>query len=248
MSKLISILNLIAIVIVIYWNYYTAAYGYNGNDVGSMSDKFGNLFTPAGYAFSIWGLIFLSLIALSGYMLKTVWTDNKENKWIPKIGWSLLVAYIGTGVWTWAWLSELTGLSVLIMISILIALLYTLHQVIQLPVHRWLVRFPIAIYSGWISVAIIANISAHLSRSDWHPLLSEINWTLLMIIVATVINIYVVRWKGVKAYGTVGAWALLAISLRHWDLIPSIQWTALACFAAIVLTIIRTLIPNHKSI
>ena len=248
MSKLISILNLIAIVMVIYWNYYTAAYGYNGNDVGSMSDKFGNLFTPAGYAFSIWGLIFLSLIALSGYMLKTVWTDNKENKWIPKIGWSLLVAYIGTGVWTWAWLSELTGLSVLIMISILIALLYTLHQVIQLPVHRWWVRFPIAIYTGWISVAIIANISAHLSRSDWHPLLSEINWTLLMIIVATVINIYVVRWKGVKAYGAVGAWALLAISLRHWDLIPSIQWTALACFAAIVLTIIRTLIPNHKSI
>jgi len=248
MNKLISIINLLAVIAIIYWNYYTVAVGFNGNDVGSLSDKYGNLFTPASYAFSIWGVIFLGLIAITSYMVKTAWSEEKENTWIPKIGWSLLLANIGNGLWTWAWLSEMTGLSVCIMVIILLSLLYTLHLTIQLSVHRWLVRLPIALYAGWISVATIANIAAHLNQFDWHPLLGEINWTLLMIVIATVINIYVVKWKGVKAYGAVGAWALLAVSLRHWELIPIIQWTALAGFAAIVLSIIRSSIPNNKSV
>jgi len=179
---------------------------------------------------------------------KTAWSEKKESTWLLNIGWSLLIANIGNGIWTWAWLSEMTGLSVSIMFIILLSLLYTLHQTIQQPVHRWLVRLPIALYTGWISVAITANIAAHLNQFEWHPLLGEINWTLLMIVTATLINIYVVKWKGINAFGAVGAWALLAISLRHWELIPIIQWTALAGFAAIVLSIIKSLIPKIKSV
>jgi len=248
MNKLLSIINLLAVFAIIYWNYYTIAVGFNGNDVGSLSDKYGNLFTPASYAFSIWGVIFLSLIAITVFMVKTAWSEKKESTWLPNIGWSLLIANIGNGIWTWAWLSEMTGLSVCIMFIILLSLLYALHQTIQQPVHRWLVRLPIALYTGWISVAITANIAAHLNQFEWHPLLGEINWTLLMIVTATLINIYVVKWKGVNAFGAVGAWALLAISLKHWELIPIIQWTALAGFAAIVLSIIKSLIPKIKSV
>ena len=248
MNKLLSIINLLAVFAIIYWNYYTIAVGFNGNDVGSLSDKYGNLFTPASYAFSIWAVIFLGLIAITVFMVKTAWSEKKESTWLLNIGWSLLIANIGNGIWTWAWLSEMTGLSVSIMFIILLSLLYTLHQTIQQPVHRWLVRLPIALYTGWISVAITANIAAHLNQFEWHPLLGEINWTLLMIVTATLINIYVVKWKGVNAFGAVGAWALLAISLKHWELIPIIQWTALAGFAAIVLSIIKSLIPKIKSV
>ena len=248
MNKLLSIINLLAVFAIIYWNYYTIAVGFNGNDVGSLSDKYGNLFTPASYAFSIWAVIFLGLIAITVFMVKTAWSEKKESTWLLNIGWSLLIANIGNGIWTWAWLSEMTGLSVSIMFIILLSLLYTLHQTIQQPVHRWLVRLPIALYTGWISVAITANIAAHLNQFEWHPLLGEINWTLLMIVTATLINIYVVKWKGINAFGAVGACALLAISLRHWELIPIIQWTALAGFAAIVLSIIKSLIPKIKSV
>ena len=247
MNKLISILNVIVVVMIIYWNYYTAAVGYNGNDIGQLSDKYGNLFTPASYAFSIWGVIFLGLIAVTGYMLITAWKESKGSQWISKIGWSLLIANISNGLWTWVWLLEMTGLSVCVMLVILMALLYTLRQVIEMPVHRWLVRLPIGLYAGWISVAIIANFAAHLNRYGWHPLLGEINWTLLMIVIATIVNIYVVRWKGIKSYGMVGAWALLAVSLRHWELIPIIQWTALVGSGAIVLSILRSFIANQKT-
>ena len=102
MNKLLSIINLLAVFAIIYWNYYTIAVGFNGNDVGSLSDKYGNLFTPASYAFSIWGVIFLSLIAITVFMVKTAWSEKKESTWLLNIGWSLLIANIGNGIWTWA--------------------------------------------------------------------------------------------------------------------------------------------------
>lgn len=247
MNKLISLINIVVVLIIIYWNYYTSVVGFNGNDVGSLSDKYGNLFTPAGYAFSIWGVIFIALIAISVYMLKAAWNENIDSSWIPKIGYSLIIANICNGFWVWAWLSEMAGLSVCIMIGILLSLLYTLHQTIQNPVHDWLVKWPVALYSGWISVAIIANVAAYLNQFEWHPVLGEINWTLLMIIIATLINIYMVRWKGVKTFGWVGVWALLAISLRHWDLLPIIQWTSLVCSLAVIFSIVRSSIPEIKS-
>ena len=43
-------------------------------------------------------------------MVKVAFAEKEENTWIPKIGWSLLIANIGNGLWTWAWLSELTWL------------------------------------------------------------------------------------------------------------------------------------------
>src|SRR5210317_1251869 len=39
----------------------------NGITTGELSDYYGNLFTPAGYVFSIWGLIYLLLAVFSYY-------------------------------------------------------------------------------------------------------------------------------------------------------------------------------------
>jgi len=243
-KKLLAALNLLVVIAIIYWNYYTAAVGYNGNDIGELSDKYGNLFTPASYAFSIWGLIFIGLIALTGYMVYSAWNKNDNNHWIDSIGWSLLLANICNGLWTYFWLMEKTGVSVIVMFCILTLLLYTLNKIIATDAHTWLVKVPVGIYTGWISVASIANTAAHLNKSDWHPLLGEINWTLAMIIIATIINIYMVRVKRVRSYGAIGVWALLAVSLRHWELVPILQWTALACAVAIALTIVRASIPS----
>ncbi|MCB0053594.1 MAG: hypothetical protein KDE24_29085 [Caldilinea sp.] len=35
----------------------------NGQSTGEISDRFPSLFTPAGYVFSIWGVIYLGLLA-----------------------------------------------------------------------------------------------------------------------------------------------------------------------------------------
>lgn len=247
MNKILASLNFIVVIAIIYWNYYTAAVGFNGNDIGALSDKYGNLFTPASYAFSIWGLIFFGLIVITGYMIWSAWSKSANDGWVSQLGWSLLLANICNGLWTYVWLMEMTGASVLVMLCILGLLLYTMNTMLSIDVSRWMVKVPIGIYSGWISVATIANMAAHLNKDDWHPLLGEINWTLAMIVIAAVINIYVVRWKGVRSYGAIGIWALVAVSLRHWDLLPIVQWTALICALSIGVAILRTSLSLSKT-
>tara|TARA_R110001632_G_scaffold10350_12_gene38478 strand:+ start:86 stop:499 length:414 start_codon:yes stop_codon:yes gene_type:complete len=76
--------------------------------------------------------------------------------------------------------------------------------------------WPICFYSGWISVATIANISAFLSKLDWNGgVLSEQAWTINMIVAATVINLLMIWKRNMREFALVGIWALFAIYVRH---------------------------------
>ena len=86
MKKTYALVNLIVIIGLIAWNYIANSAGINGNTIGSLSDQYVNLFTPAGYAFSIWGIIFLMLIAHGIYQIKKAWIDKSGDNFIAKIG------------------------------------------------------------------------------------------------------------------------------------------------------------------
>lgn len=250
MNKIIAIINAIILAIAIYWNYYTASVGYKGKSIGELSDKYYNLFTPADYAFSIWGLIFLGLIISAIYLIKNSTLGNTEDQYVSKIGAGLIVANIGNILWTWAWLEEYTGLSVVIMTGILLSLLYTVNQSIKAhhegPSINRIIHSSIGLYAGWISVAIIANIAAHLNKNGWQPFITETHWTILMMIIATLIFNYMVSSKKVISFGLVGIWALTAISIRHWDSNMSIKIVALISAITIAFNIIASLLSANK--
>ena len=65
MQKKLSIINLISVVLVIAVNYMSQTLRINDTTIGEISQRYSNLFTPASYAFAIWGLIFLGLMAYS---------------------------------------------------------------------------------------------------------------------------------------------------------------------------------------
>jgi hypothetical protein len=64
-AKLLSAANLIITLLLIYWNYLSNTGFIDGKTIGNVSDKYSSLFTPAGYAFSIWGIIFIGLVAFA---------------------------------------------------------------------------------------------------------------------------------------------------------------------------------------
>lgn len=243
MKKLYAITNTLIIVLVIFWNYYSNTGTINGQSVGDLSDKYGNLFTPAGYAFAIWGVIFLALIAFAIYQLKLAFTDGKHSDTILQVGPWLAIANIGNGTWLWFWLHEQLGISVIIMIVILVSLLIT---IIKLNMERWdaplgvivFVWWPICIYSGWISVALIANVAAWITQIGWDGgILSEIQWTIVMISVAGLLNLFMIYTRNMREFAGVGVWALIAIAVRHWGEIPSVQWVALTWAIVVFATI-----------
>jgi len=240
--KIYAILNMLVLVAIIFWNYWINAKGLNGNTMSSLSDEYINLFTPAAYAFSIWGIIFLALFAQALFFLKRAFSSTLNSDFLDQVGPFLLLTNIGNGAWIYFWLMEMTGISVLVMLGILTCLVTI---IIRTNMERWdapratifWLWWPICLYSGWIAVATIANISAYLGKNNWSGLgISELNWAVIMIVVAVLLNIFMVISRNMREFSLVGVWALIGIALRHWDEIPVLQYAAL--IGAVLLLIV----------
>ena len=228
-----AIANATVLMLVIYWNYYANAQGINENSVGSLSDQYSNYFTPSGYAFSIWGLIYIALTINAVYLLRCAFR-NTEAELINTMSPLLIVANIGNAIWIWLWLIERTGLSVLIMLVILVSLLINVIRLnlgvseTSKTIKRW-AWWPASLYAGWITVATVANISAYLAKNNWQFGLHEMNWAITMIIISTAIYAFVLIKRNMITFSLVGVWAILAIAMRHWNTVPILPWVALSC-------------------
>ena len=234
MKKLLAILNLISIIALIFWNYYINTKGINGNTVGTLSDEYSNLFTPAGYAFSIWGIIFLGLLLHGIYQVYGVFSNRNDYEVVTRMGFWLLLANLANCAWLWFWLTERTGQTIFIMLFILSALLMVVFKlkmqkgIVPVSVYRW-TWIPISLYAGWITVATVANFSAYLAKIGWTGGWEEMSWAIVMIAVATAVNLLVLFSRNMPVYAGVGVWALVAIAVRHWNVNVVLQWMALSC-------------------
>ena len=233
-NKIYALINLLSVVAVIYINYYSVLFGINGNTVGSLSNRYDNLFTPASFAFSIWGIIFLSMIVFAIYQVIDTFFMKKNLDTYSQIGIRFFIANVCNCSWVFVWLNEWTGVSVLVMMVMLFCLLSMVLQANRTSVFSSAARsafiwFPIMIYAGWINVAMVANISAYLSKLGWEGgFLSESQWAIALILIATLLNLAVLFKKGFWQFAIVGIWALFAIYSRH-----QVNFTQIATVAAI---------------
>ncbi len=234
-------------------NYYTNVAGINGNTVGSLSGEYDNHFTPAGYAFSIWGIIFIALLFHAYYQIRKAFFDDANAGFLEDLGPWLIVANLGNMAWLFAWLYEYTGLSVIIMAIILFSLI---KAMLNLNMQRWDAPFktirwiwwPIVIYAGWITVAMVANVSAYLAKIGWSAVFEEQTWAMIMIVVATAVNLFILVTRSAREFVVVGIWAIWSIAQRFWDVEPGIQWTAVVCCAVLFVAINIHAFINRKTL
>lgn len=230
MKKFYAILNTLVILAVIFWNYWSNTGNIGGKTVGELSDEYANLFTPAGYAFAIWGIIFLALIVFGINQLRLAFTNAEHSETILQVGPWLTIANLGNAAWLWFWLNEQTGVSVLVMLVILFSLI---QIIVRTNMERWdapasviaFVWWPICGYSGWIAVATIANIAAYLAKIGWVAIFSEQVWAIIMVSVAGILNLIMLYTRSMREFAAIGVWAITAIAVRHWGQIPVLQWT-----------------------
>lgn len=251
-QQTLSILNMGAVLFTIGINYFSQLYTINGNRVSDMSNKYSNLFTPAGYAFAIWGIIFLALFTFAGFQIYRTFVRKKKFDFISQVGLWFIIANVGTGLWVVVWLYDYTLVSVLIMLVILFSLI---KIVVNTNMERWRAPaktimfgwWPISIFAGWISVATIANIAAYLSKIGWSGgFLTPIDWTIVMIVVATLLNLVLIYTRGMREFAVVGVWALIAIYVRHQNSYESIAMTALVGAAFIFISVFVHAFMNRK--
>jgi hypothetical protein len=97
MKRFYAILNLIVVIAVIGWNFLSNTGEINGKSVGEVSDDLLNLFTPAGYAFAIWGIIFLGLLVNGIYQVKVAYGNDAEKQKSQLGQWSLDLVLVKRG-------------------------------------------------------------------------------------------------------------------------------------------------------
>lgn len=222
MKKTLHILNGIALVITIVINYVSNAGMLNGKTIGEVSDGLQTLFTPAGYAFSIWGFIYLLLIGFVFYQGKSLFKNNHQaDDLVLKIGWWFIISCIANSTWVIVWIYGATGISCLF----ILLLLFSLMQIIfrcnfnleNKPSKQSLfTSSPFIFYAGWVTVASIANVSTYLVKINWDGFgISSDTWAIIMIAIAVVINILAVIKKNLWEFAFIGAWALIAIGVRN---------------------------------
>jgi hypothetical protein len=223
---MLKVANVIGFLVTIIVNGAANAIPLNGITTGELSDKYGNFFTPAGYVFSIWGVIYI-LLAVFTYYQYTV--DDEELH--EKIGWLFVMSCLFNSVWIFLWHYEYLVLSLFAMIGLLVSLIliYTrldVGRVDVTPKKRNMVHTTFSVYLGWITVAPIANVAAVLVSLGWESYnVTAIYATSAMILIALIITVLNIHLRGDVAYAAVLVWALGGIvqkQINTW-LIP---WVA----------------------
>ncbi len=250
MKKPLLILNIVALVATIIVNYLSNTGYFNGETMSSVSGRYENIFTPAGYAFSIWGLIYLSLLGFLIYQVRLSVHDQQND--INAIGAWFIISCIANSAWVVAWLYDQIGLSVLLMII----LFFSLAQIVirlniatkNAPLPRsLLVYLPFSIYIGWISVALIANIAAWLTKISWNGWgISESSWAVIMIIIAGLVNLFVLWKRNMGMFAITGGWALAAIAVANWDTASTVATVAIATAVVLILSVLIHAFAGRK--
>jgi hypothetical protein len=235
-----QIVNVVVTVAVIIVNILANALPLNGLDTGEISDRFDIYFVPAGYVFSIWGLIYLGLIAFTIFQALPA---QRDSAFLDHIGY--LYAFSGAAniVWLFLWHYEVFTLTLLAMLAILGSLtaIYVRLKVGREKVsaqERWLVHVPFSVYLGWISVATVANTTQLLYYLNWGGwgIAPEV-WAAVMLVVAAAIALTGNLARGDVAYNLVFVWAYVGIAVKHADT-PTVSWTAWILAAVIAVMLI----------
>ncbi len=240
-------LNFLAVLGTIAINGLANALPLNGLTTGEISDRFAVYFVPAGYVFSIWGLIYLALLAFGIYQLLPSQRDNPN---LVKIGYLFLGSSLANVAWLLFWHYELFPLTLVAMLSLLgfliaIYLRLNVGRSMVSKADKWFVHIPFSIYLGWITVATIANITSFLYWINWSGWgISPEIWTVIMLTAAVVIATLISLTRGDIAYLLVLVWALSGIAIKHVDtsIVANSAWVAtFLIFVLIGVAIIRNM-------
>ncbi|MBD2120713.1 tryptophan-rich sensory protein [Trichocoleus sp. FACHB-262] len=235
----LAIATLVAIVATLLVNALSNFFPIAGLNIGAVANTIlgGVQITPANYAFAIWGLIYLGLIAYGVYQLGPA---QRQEATLRRASALLIVACLAQIAWVYLFTLQLFWPSVAAMLVILLPLIgayLQLHDGGQVSRDRkWLAHIPFSIYLGWISVATIVNVASALYSSGWDRWgLSPTSWTVTMLVVATIIGALVAIRRADIAFTSVFIWAFVAIAVRQ---LANSAITATAIGGAIVMAVL----------
>jgi len=246
-SALLKWLNIVAFALTVLVNGLAGSTTIiGGKNTAQISNANPTLITPAGYVFSIWGVIY---ILLGIFVVFQALPSEKGKDYEKSIGWLFVLSSIFNIAWLFLWQFEYLSLSVVLMFLLLASLIsiYLRLSIGKSKVgfrEKLAIHLPFSVYLGWITIASIANVAVTLVSVNWDGFgISPETWATLIIIVALLITMLVLATRKDIAYGLVIIWALVGIAAGqsgNQNIVTLAEASAIIVLIALAATILLT--------
>jgi benzodiazapine receptor len=252
---LFQVLNIITVISVIIINILANALPIFNVNTGQVSDAYPNFFTPAGYVFSIWFIIYLQAIIFLIYQGRS---SQRSEEYLQKIN----IFYFLSGLANIGWIFVfhysyaymvanppffLLSVVLLILVFLMLLLVYLRLGIGIEAVTRNVkltVQLHFSVYLGWISVATIAGLASAINiLVPAIPLEIQHIATAAMLFVAVLLTLLMLYLRRDYGFALVVLWAAIGIGVK-WLTIPVILYSSIA--TVIILVIGLILIPYLK--
>ncbi|MEO8396557.1 MAG: TspO/MBR family protein [Chloroflexota bacterium] len=244
-----QLLVLIAAVVTIAFNGLSQALPIGGRTSADISNAYSTYFTPANYAFAIWGVIYALLLAYGIYQALPA---QRENPNARKIAWLFILSCLLNCLWITLFQYDQILMSLLVIVGFLLSLIgiYMRLDVGRANVSaadRWLLHLPFSVYLGWLCVATIANVSVLGVSQNWGDLLgiAAPSWAAIMVGVATLLGLILIITRRDVGLVLVFVWAFAAI-IQKQSATPVVTTTALVAEIVLVVSLGVSLLMNRR--
>lgn len=238
-DKLLQFLVVLSTIVMIALNGLAATGVLGGRNTGEVSDKFSTPITPPGFAFSIWSVIYIGIIAFS--LFQALPSKRETFRSVRLI---YILSCAANALWLYVWALAYDTPALMVLCQLLISSLLVTLGVINVRLQAsgtagdyWLVKVPFGIYFGWVTAANILNLTIMLIalRPEWKDIGPTADYIgAALMVVAGTLGV-IVRFAIRNYFYPLGiAWATLTIALGHSSQKP-VMVSAVAAFVACVI-------------
>jgi hypothetical protein len=188
-----------------------------GGSVGAVARS---LYTPvlaAGFAFMIWAPIYAGFLVYAGYQLLPAQRGRGIHR---RTGWWTAVSAVLNALWVVTFSGRVILLAELLLVALLVVLAVVFGRLSRDAaadrVERAAFRGPIALYTGWVSMAIVLGTAA---TGVWAGLpganaLAAIAAVVVLLAAAGIVAWVALSGTAVVPYTAAVVWALIGIALN----------------------------------
>lgn len=218
-----------------------------GSTVGENATNYDVLFMPAGYAFMIWGFIYL---LLGIFVIWQILPENRDNKYVDRLGWAFPISCACNVLWLIVWQFNLLILSMIAMTCLLISLfkIYTSLEIGNRTIlrkYKYIVNLPFMVYLGWASTTLTVNSTVFLYATRWYGFgFNDWFWACFLVVATVALALYIIKKYDDIIFPIIQIWALIAVMIYSYYCLELV----LFCIAGSAVLAVSLIVRGVKEI